>query len=62
MLRQNGIPVDVFKVLKSVPKDWRHNSKPNTALLFNQDHPYKWTIIVIVCVVVMVICLFYVIY
>ena len=63
MLRQDGTPVDVFKVLHSVPKDWRHNSKPNTALLFNQSSHYKWTIIIIVIIIIivvtMVMCLLY---
>jgi len=60
MLRQDRIPVDVFKVLHNVPKDWRHNSKPNTALIFNQGHHYEWTIIILIVVVIVVICLLYV--
>ena len=59
MLKQGGIPVDVFKVFPSVPKDWRHHSKPNTALLFSPvQYNINWTIItLIVFVVIVTICL-----
>lgn len=33
-LSREGVPVDVMEVKKSIPKDHRHNSKPNTAALF----------------------------
>lgn len=58
MLRQGGIPVDVFKVFPDIPKDWRHNSKPNTALLFSPVRYSNWTIIaLIVFVVIFILCL-----
>ena len=57
MLKQGGIPVDVFKVFPSVPKDWRHNSKPNTALLFTPVKYSNWTILaLIVFVIVIILC------
>lgn len=58
MLKQGGIPVDVFKVFPSVPKDWRHNSKPNTAQLFTPVK-YNWTTVLalVVFVIVIILCL-----
>ena len=58
MLKQGGIPVDVFKVFPSIPKDWRHNSKLNTALLFTPVKYSKWSILaLIVFVIVIILCL-----
>ena len=58
MLKQGGIPVDVFKVFPSVPKDWRHNSKPNTALLFTPVKYSTWSILaLIIFVIVIILCL-----
>lgn len=63
MLKQGGIPVDVFKVFPNVPKDWRHNSKPNTALLFTPvQSSVNWTIIALTVFVVIIgiVCLLFV--
>ena len=61
MLKQEGIPVDVFKVFPDVPKDWRHNSKPNTALLFSPvQSSINWTIItsiIVFVVIIVIVCL-----
>lgn len=63
MLKQGGIPVDVFKVFPNVPKDWRHNSKPNTALLFTPvQSSVNWTIIAftVFVVIIGIVCLLFV--
>lgn len=55
MLKQEGIPVDVFRVFPNVPKDWRHHSKPNTAVLFSPVKYSNWTVIALVIFVVIII-------
>jgi len=63
MLKLEGVPVDVFKVFPSVPKDWRHHSKPNTAVLFSSvNYNVNWTLIVLVILIIVVFvitCLIY---
>ncbi len=39
LLNQEGIPVDHLSIRKSIPRDRRHQSKPNTAALFNKSNP-----------------------
>ena len=58
LLKHKGIPVDVFKVFPHVPKDWRHYSKPNTALLFSPvKYSYYTIIALIIFVVTIIVCL-----
>ena len=38
-LNREGIPVDHLDIRKHVPRDRRHQSKPDTAALFNKSNP-----------------------
>ncbi len=38
-LAREGIPVDRLEILRHVARDRRHQSKPNTAVLFGASNP-----------------------
>ena len=38
-LSREGIPVDHFEICQRIPRDRRHQSKPDTAALFKTSNP-----------------------
>ncbi|XP_064406005.1 olefin beta-lactone synthetase-like [Halichondria panicea] len=46
LLSREGIPVDHLSIRKSLPRDRRHQSKPNTAALFNKSNPNSFSKII----------------